>query len=837
MTREPKALTVVIACLLFFLSGAAALVYQVLWMKELSLLFGNSAQAAAATLAAFFTGIAAGNAYWGRRASKLARPLLSYGILELCVTLSALLYFAIYFAYDGLYPILFSLFEHASTIFTLAKFALALLLFFPAAFFMGGTLPLMTQYLVRNRETLGKRASSLYAINTLGAASGAIAAGFYLPQTLGIDVSYLLAMAATLLVGLAAIVLGRKTALREGESVAEKTQDKQQEQSGIYLPHTLTGLAWLSGFASLALQVLWVRMLAQVLHNSIYTYSAILSVFLIALALGGVIARELARRQITVHWFLPSLLTLTSLLVAASPLIFHFLTHGGSYIGGEASFIAYLFQIFSIVAIVVGVPTMVIGILLPYLFKLAERGRTGPGETVGRLVTINTVGAILGSIAAGFILLDWIGLWSSLKAIATLYVAAAIWLLAEQPARSIAIKLIPVIGLLLLVTVLDTSKLPLVKIDPIGKNETLLKVWEGADATVAVVRRNGHLRTKLNNWYTLGSTGDMTTQQMQTHLPLLLHSNPKSVFYLGLGTGITAGTALNYKINEVVVAEIAPSAIRASEEFFTEFTNGLYQDSRVTVIAEDGRNVLRGSSKVYDLIISDLFIPWKAGTGNLYSVEHYEIAHKRLSADGMYVQWLPLYQLTKDEFTIIARSMQEVFPTVSLWRGNFSGKRAVVALIGHRETSRLLHDTPLMTTSRRALREQLNGQGDTVPLMAHYAGTLRVDDARLSVAPLNTDSHPVIEYLAPINHRRQKAERTEWFVGQQMLEFVGPHLSQDALSSDHYLSNIDSAWHDVIQAGYYLQASYALKDRESKDTSTARTTYQSLMKRAATSIQ
>jgi len=827
----------VIACVLFFLSGLAALVYQVLWMKELSLLFGNSAQAAAATLTAFFAGIAAGNAYWGRRTSKLARPLLTYGVLELCVTLSAILYFAIYFAYDRLYPLLFSIFEHAPAIFTLTKFALALLLFFPAAFFMGGTLPVMTQYLVRNREALGKRGSILYAINTFGAASGAIAAGFYLPQTLGIDVSYLLAMAATLLVGLTAIALGRNASFHDTGFVAEAVSDKAEEYNATSEAHTLTVLAWLSGFASLALQVLWIRMFAQVLHNSVYTYSAILSVFLIALALGGVIARELARRQIVAPWFLPLLLTLTALLVAASPMLFHYLTDGGAYIVGDEGFTNYLFHIFSLVAIVIGIPTIVLGILLPYLFKLAESGRIGPGETIGRLVSVNTIGAILGSIAAGFILLDWIGLWSSLKAISTLYVAAAVWLLVERPAQSIVIKLLPIIGLLVLVTVLDTSRLPLVRIDTIGKNETVLKVWEGADATVAVVRRNGHLRTKLNNWYTLGSTGDMTTQQMQTHLPVLLHPNPKRVFYLGLGTGITAGTALDYKVDEVVVTEISPSAIRASEEFFAEHTNGLYEDPRVTVIAEDGRNVLRGSRSIYDLIISDLFIPWKAGTGNLYSVEHYEAARKRLSASGMYAQWLPLYQLTKDEFAIIARSMLEVFPMVSMWRGNFSGNRAVVALIGHQKASRLSPSTPLINTSRLALREQLNGQGDRVPLIAHYAGTLSGDDTRLSAAPINTDSRPIIEYIAPINHRLEKAERVEWFSGQQMLEFVGPYLNQDALSAAPYLSEINSAWYNAVQAGYYLQASYVLKDGGDKGASQARATYQSLLKQAATSLQ
>jgi len=837
LRSELKALPVLSIFLLFFLSGLAALIFQVLWMKELSLLFGNSAQAAAATLTAFFTGVAAGNAYWGRRASQLTRPLMTYGILELCVTLSALIYFVIYLAYDAIYPVLFNMFEYLPMVFTAAKFALALILLFPAAFFMGGTFPVMTQYFVRNPNSLGKRASLLYAINTLGAASGAIAAGFYLPQTLGIDASYVLSMSVTLLVGTIAVVLGRNKTANEVASIVEQGSSTLRENTDPTSPQIVTALAWISGFASLALQVLWIRMFAQVLHNSIYTYSVILSVFLIALAIGGALARQLAGRQGLAQWFLPSLLSLTALLVATSPILFYYLTNGGSYIGGDEGFFAYLIKVFSIVIVVIGIPTSLIGILLPYLFKLAEEARFGPGETVGRLVTVNTFGAILGSLAAGFMLLSWIGLWSSLKAIAMIYVVAAFWLLVDNSKPSAVSKLVPTVVLLLLVTVFDAGKLPIVKVDAAEKNEVLLKVWEGSDATVAVVRRDGELRTKLNNWYTLGGTADMATQQLQTHLPMLLHPQPKRIFYLGLGTGITAGTALNYEIDEMIVSEISPSAILASKEFFSDHTNGLYDDPRVTVIAEDGRNVLRGSRSTYDLIISDLFIPWKAGVGNLYSVDHYETAFKRLNVDGMYVQWLPLYQLTVDEFAIIARSMQKVFPRVTIWRGNFFGDRAVLALIGHQDDSHLSSSTRLINTSKLALRQMLNGQANRVPLIAHYAGTIRSEDARISEAELNTDSRPVIEYLAPINHRLEKAGQTRWFVGQQMLEFIGPYLNEDVLLSEPYLKDIDSAWHGAIKAGYYLQASFVLRDQNDENAAQARANYEASLLKAATELK
>lgn len=846
MTHGQKPAIAAGAIILFFFSGAAALVYEVLWMKELSLLFGNSAQAAAATLAAFFAGIAAGNAYWGRRSAEIARPLRAYGLLELGVAASAVFYFGVLHAYDSIYGALFGLFEGTPVFFMLIKFFLSFLLFFPSAFFMGGTLPIMTQFLVRQKDTLGRRASALYAINTFGAASGALAAGFFLPQALGFKTSYLAAMAATLLVAAAAFLLSRREAATPPQSVhghSDETPRHRKAFAGLdalkstaFSRQTMAALAGLSGFAALGLQVLWIRMFAQVLHNSVYTYAAILSVFLLALALGGAIAREAARRQLDPHWFMPLLLTTSGLCVAASPILFHGLTGGGAYIGGDADFAGYMIRVVLIVAAVVGLPATILGVLLPYLFKVAETGMRGPGETVGTLVTINTLAAIIGSVAAGFLLLGWLGLWTSLQLMAALYLAAALWLVGEGAPKTRIARAAPIAGVLALITVLDTNRLPLVRIDPIEKKETLLKVWEGADGTVAVVRRDGYLRTKLNNWYTLGSTGDMTTQQVQTHLPMLLHKNPKRVFYLGLGTGITAGAALDYPVEKVVVAEIAPTVIRASREFFGEFTNGLYDDPRVSVLGEDGRNVLRGVKEDFDLIISDLFIPWKAGTGTLYTIEHYETSKQRLRPGGLYAQWVPLYQVTEEEFASIARSMLQVFPSVTLWRGNFWAERPVAALIGHRDATPLDVDAPLIRASRQALAEHRNGKGDTVPLIAHYAGSMNVTDPVFANAEVNTDNRPIIEYRAPINHRLEKAGRVKWFVEGQMLEFMADRADSAALASDAYLSRLDPAWRDAVQAGYYFHAFKTLQKWEDEDAPIAGKAYRDLLQRTAIEI-
>ena len=817
---------------LFFASGATALIYQVLWLRELALLFGNGAQASATTLAAFFAGIAAGNAYWGKRSAAARHPLQSYGWLEIGVALSAVLYFGILALYGQAYGLLYSSVGEHPTLFLGIKFALAVALLFPAAFLMGGTLPMIIQHAVDRKEVLGTRGANLYALNTLGGAVGAIAAGIVLPRLLGFTTTYLLNMVITLLIGITAMTLGRQATAAYRTSTPEHRSPKGAAASPERLPVLLAAL---SGFTTLGLQVLWVRQFAQVVHNSVYTYSIILVVFLVALALGGALARWCARQPFQPNLFLASLLALAGSLVVTSPMMFSWLTNAGGYVGADAAFPRYILQIGLLTAAVIGPPVTVLGMVLPSLFNVVKEAHHAPGEAVARLVTANTLAAIAGSLTAGFILLGWLGLHLSLMLMGVLYLAASLALLLRSPPTSRWPWLAPAAGLALVL--ISTVDEPAAATTPAGnQQEVVLETWEGPDATVAVVSQGGFLRTKMNNWYTLGSTGDVLTQQVQTHLPMLLHPNPSRVFYLGMGTGITAGTALDYPVNRVLVAEIAPSVIRASQKYFTEHTNGLYTDPRVRILAEDGRNALRGVSESFDLIIADLFVPWRAGVGALYSVDHFELAKQRMDTEGLYVQWLPLYQMTSMEFSIIAQSMLEVFPWVTVWRANFWADRPVVALVGHRSQQPLALNVPLVLASRAVLAEHAKRPADRVPLVAHYVGGIPLEDHRIQSAPLNTDNHAVIEYLAPINHRRERAGLVRWLDGDEWLTLTAAALQRDVLAEDRFLSNLDHAWHDVIQAGYYLQTHYHLKAVKPNEAPAAKRAYDALLKRAAANL-
>jgi spermidine synthase len=285
---------------LFFVSGFLSLVYQVLWVRELGLLFGNSTYAIATTLAVFFLGLSAGSYFWGRGAASLRAPVKAYAGLELGIALSALLYFLLIDFYHFIYSPIFAAFGDSRLVLITVKFLLAAVVLFPPSFFMGGTVPVMAQCLIRRTDELGKTGSLLYAVNTLGAALGAFVAGFYLPIVFGFQNTYLMAIAGNLVIACGAYLL-----TRDGTrfTVAHET-DVSPTRYEVEIPSKvqLIGLlAFASGFAALALEVLWTRMFSQVLHNSVYSFSAILTTFLIALALGSAFAHLLCRLNVSPH--------------------------------------------------------------------------------------------------------------------------------------------------------------------------------------------------------------------------------------------------------------------------------------------------------------------------------------------------------------------------------------------------------------------------------------------------------------------------------------------------------------------------------------------------------
>ena len=367
--------------------------------------------------------------------------------------------------------------------------------------------------------------------------------------------------------------------------------------------------------------------------------------------------------------------------------------------------------------------------------------------------------------------------------------------------------LIPTAGILLSVTILDTSRLPLVRIDPIEKKESLLELWEGSGANVAVVRRADAIKIKVNNFYTLGGSGSHELEALQGYLPILLHTNPRSVYILGLGTGITAGAGLQFPIKRLVVTEILSDVIKASEKYFGRYNNNLFDDQRVEVIAEDGRNYLAGTKEKFDVIIADLFVPWKAGVGSLYTLEHYQSVRDRLNQGGIFMQWLPAYQLSDSEFASIVNTIQKVFPQLTVWRGDFSARKPIIGLLAQAK------DTAL--SAEALLFEVIEEQKDenVVPLLAHYVGNLTPLSEQFNQHLLNLDDKPIIEYQAPITQRLQKGGQVHWLAGSPLLSFMRLVQEKTTFENDLYLTNLPDKTRLLPQAGLYLHSAHILKQQ------------------------
>ena len=804
--------------ILVFLSGAASLVYEVLWLKELGLLFGSTAYAASTTLAVFFLGLAAGGAVFGRLSPRLRSPLRTYAWIELGIAASAVAYFLLLAIYFRLYGPLYDTLADRPAAFNAARIALATLALLPPAALMGGTLPVLGQHLVRRPDELGRIGSFLYAVNTLGAATGAFLAGFVLPLALGFDRAYLLAMAVNVAVAALAWRLAEAADAR-GASAREPSVDQQHAQRQGKVPRgrpvvpdaadtacpawLLATVACLSGAFALGLEVLWTRMFAQVLQNSVYTFSIILVVFLAALAAGSAIANRLCRVRAAPGQVLWLLLTLSGLGVAVIPFGFHDLTGGlGTLVTGDG-WLLYVFSIFANTALLLFVPAAVLGSAFPYLLRAAEGSRAEPGAIIGRLNALNTGGAVVGSLTAGFVLLGSIGLWNSMRLFAFGYLVLALpacWNGWRTPRARLLPAAATIGAVALLGTLVDASRLPVVNVNT-DRGERLLETWEGPDGVVAVVERPGNRRIKVNNFYTLGGTASIEHEQNQALLPLMTHPRPRTVFLLGLGTGITAGAALRHPVERLLVCEIAADVIAAAAAWFDAPSGGLFNDPRATVRACDARNHLLGTTERFDAIIADLFVPWRAGVGNLYSREHFQAARERLAPGGLFVQWLPLYQLSRREFEVVARTMLTVFEQVTVWRGSFAAERPVLALIGAAGPTTLDPDVIDRNGEYLSGGRQLPPSTSLAVTLPFYAGNLSAADRLIPPGPINTDDRPLVEYLTPVTQREERTGTTEWFNSTELAAFLRRLHELVPPERDPHLRLLTAAQRDFVVAG------------------------------------
>lgn len=804
---------------LVFASGFAGLVYQVLWMKQLGLLFGNTSHAAAAVLAAFFAGLGTGSWWWGGRVSKVARPLRLVAWMEFGIAASALTYFGVLKLFYAVYPSLYG--SLGWTCWMMAvKFALALLLVFPAAFFMGGTVPAIAQAVIRNPGQLGRTGAMLYAVNTLGAALGVGFAAFMLIPSLGFATTYSLSLLLSVTVGAVAWRLPEREAPAAVEKVSEKPAPVPKTER-----LAITALCFFSGFVMLALEVVWTRVFAQVHENSVYSYAVILIVVLVGLAAGAGISSVIAR-FVTRPWVaLGAMVVAGGGLLVVGPAMLMRVTEGLRPVDSIEPWGDYVSGLFNTGFRGVGFVVIALGTVFPFLMKLAERGDAAAGWKLGKLLAINTAGAIAGALLCGFVMLPHWGMWGTLRALSAVYLAVALLLPLGWGKPGIAVRSVGVAFLALAFTALDPTGLPVAGGNQ-GKDEgKVLQAWEGSDGTVTVIERpSGHRVIKVNGGYGLGSTEAYLEQTYQATIPLHLFPETESIFFLGLGTGISAGASLDERfpnVRRVLSCELIPEVVDAAKKWIpSEMTGGVFDDPRSTIVVEDGRHLLRASGEKFDMINSDLFLPYRRGAGSLYSLEHFQTAASRLNEGGVFVQWLPLYQITEFEFGVIARTMLEAFGEVTMWRNNFQPGMEKVALIGRRTPSPF----PIPSAGKRdAMLAAVDGLAwqATSPDMFRvaaasnpflYAGNLTESAELFQTYPINTDDRPVIEYQTPITFRKvAENDKVIWCVGPHLTAWIDRLLNACPPEKDPAWAGHPEECQHLVRAGAAFHRTMVLR--------------------------
>ncbi|HEV8307573.1 MAG TPA: fused MFS/spermidine synthase [Methylomirabilota bacterium] len=782
-SRDPAALLDPVLFVCFFLSGASGLIYEVVWLRWLVHLFGATTLAVSTILTAFMGGLALGSWAAGRLARRVARPLVAYGLLELAIGVYAFLLPLLLHGVPPLLRLLGATETSSFAMLSLTRFAMAVALLVGPTACMGATLPILAQFAAARLETLGRRVGALYAVNTAGAVLGTAVAGFVLLPAIGVSLTNRIAVLLNLAVGLTTVLVGRRLATAADPAPADPTgrhpsASRASEERGVAgsgfrrVALAAFGTVALSGALAMAYEVAWTRALALVLGSSVYAFTVMLTTFLIGLAGGSYLCARrvdrLAEPGLALG-FVQALIGVGAFLglTMLDELPYFFLR---LFAWSEGRHTLLLGLEFLITGTLILGPALLSGAVFPICVRLtASAGglRSGVGRAVGDLYALNTLGAIIGSFLAGFVILPSVGIRGTLLLAILLNLGCAFILLTALPGRRRAVALpvaaaIPVLALAMPMVAPDWKPLTMSsgvavyapQLQRLSREEfrayrqraQLLWYEEGLTTTVSVERDAGHVFLRVNG-KTDASTGvDMPNQVLAGHLPVLFHPAPQDALVIGLGSGVSVGSALRHPLRAVTVVELERAVVTASH-FFDHVNFRPLADPRTRLVVNDARNFFLLTRERFDVIISEPSNPWVTGSASLFTRDFFELAKHRLRPGGVFGQWVQLYGLTPDMLRSVFGTFQSVFPHVVVF--NTSGGDTV--LIGSEAPVRLDFASLAQRTAQPRVAEDLRRVGvrDVADLLARLV--LDVEDVpRFTLgAPLNIDDNARVEFAAP----------------------------------------------------------------------------------------
>lgn len=771
---------------LLFVSGATGLAHEIAWIRLLRLVVGNTTHAATTVVCAFMAGLALGSAVGGRLADRVRRPLLLFALLEAAVAAYALALPALVAATGPFYGALYRAFLEGGDA-GFATLSLVRLLFggalllLPSAC-MGATLPLVVQVLAGEGRDAGAWLGRAYAANSFGAVAGALLASFVALPGVGLRATIALASAVGLAVALGAAGLARwagRGAIPAGGGGAPESplpagpagpaSEGATSSADVRL---VVGAYALAGAGAMACEIAWSRALTLLVGSTTYAFGLLLAGFVFGLSLGSAVAARFVgtlRRPWLALVFVE--LAAAAAVLATGPLLGRAsLVVTGVLVRAGTSFWRVQLVELGLVLTVLVVPTALMGAALPIAGRLTV-GPRAVGRGVGGLYASNTLGSIVGAFAGGFLLVPTLGIQGTLEAGAAALATVAALVLARTQSldpRGRALRL----GSIALATVAAIAAIPPWDaqratfapyarlehlppevarspraLDELARRGEIVFHSEGVDTTVSVRREpSGELVLLVDGKPDASTVGDLPTQLLLAHLPLLLHQAPRDVLVIGLASGITLGAVAAHPVEAIDCAEISSAVVRAAR-VFEDANHHVLDDTRVRVLHVDGRNHLALSEERYDVILSQPSNPWIAGVADLFTREFFELCRSRLRPGGVACVWLARYHVDRRSFESVVRTFVDVFPTTTIW----SPMEADYLLVG--ATDELAVDCTELERrfGRPAVRADLAAIGidSTAELLATLltgpAGALALGDA----APLHTDDDARLEFATP----------------------------------------------------------------------------------------
>ena len=771
--------------LCFFASGMAGLTLEIVWSKYLSYLLGNSIYGVSTVVAAFLGGLGIGAVVGGRLASRSRQPLLLYAWLELLIGIMGLASPVAYHAARPLFASLYGAMGGSGTAFLIVRFLILFAALLIPTIAMGATLPLLVSAFTRREAEFGSSVSRLYAINTMGAVFGVAAAGFALIPMLGLWKTA--AVAGILDFAVAGAIFTLKPG---GAARAAREIPAERPAAGVPAPPAASGLFAklivplfaVSGFCALLYEVAWTRILAVPFGGMVYSFSAILAVYLFGIALGAAFAALLLKRSTSpVLLFGLFQLLLAGAVVLGSRVFDSLPNMQTTLIAQSRGSASHLFSgEAGVAAKIVLLPTFFLGALFPLAAAIYQRGRRDAGASVGTIYAANTLGSIAGSVLTGFVLIPAIGSLQTLLAaalanaaigcVALLLTKGVLWMRASAAlagvAGTIAVAAFATptwnaermsLGFVRLLRAYEFGGEGLVHriIEKIGQSkelERLLFYKEGRLATVTVLE-TGDRRALLINGKTDATTGsgeDMAQQVMVGQMPLLMVPNAESVCVVGYGSGVTTHAVLAHPIKKALTIELEGAVIEAAP-FFEAAAMKPLSDPRSRLVVEDAGTYLRSTKEDFDVIISEPSNPWIAGVGNLFTKEFYEEARRRLRPGGVFCQWIQTYSVSPATLSTVFRTVATTFPKGQLFYVESSGDLIILAA----PDRELNLDRAAMSAafSRPAVAQDFAriGVRSIQDVLGAYRGRLDRVAREAGPGPINTDDNSWLEHRAPLD--------------------------------------------------------------------------------------